>query len=86
MTTEDPTSYDRENLSEKHSLDELAKGMAKGTLTRRRMLKLAGAALLGGVISAAFPGIAEARHRRRSIPCIPACTGGPSALTEHAIA
>jgi hypothetical protein len=41
------------------SFDELAKGLASGTLSRRKALRLMGAALVGGVL-ASIPGIAEA--------------------------
>jgi hypothetical protein len=46
-------------------MDDLATGMADGTITRGKAIKLAGAALLGGGLSlfAAVDG-AEARHRR----------------------
>ncbi len=52
------------DVSGEYSFDELAKGMAQGTITRGRMLKLAGVALLGGILSVAFPGVAQARHHR----------------------
>jgi hypothetical protein len=41
------------------SFDELASGLANGSLSRGRALKLMGAALVGGVL-ASIPGIAEA--------------------------
>jgi hypothetical protein len=41
------------------SLDELAKGLASGTLSRRKALHLMGAALLGGAL-ASVPGVALA--------------------------
>jgi hypothetical protein len=41
------------------SFDELASGLASGTLSRGRALKLMGAALVGGVL-ASIPGIAQA--------------------------
>ena len=40
-----------------HSFDELTRGLASGTLSRRKALKLMGAALLGGTL-ASIPGIA----------------------------
>ncbi len=75
-----------EALTEEHSFDELATGLAGGTLTRARALKLVGAALLGGVLNgAAFPGVAEAKRkkgkkrlRRRPAPIVsptPTCPG-----------
>jgi hypothetical protein len=41
------------------SLDELAKGLASGTLSRRKALRMLGAALVGGAL-ASFPGVAWA--------------------------
>jgi hypothetical protein len=41
--------------------DEVAKGLAAGTISRRRALKLTGTALLGGGLLAMFPGVAGAR-------------------------
>jgi hypothetical protein len=49
-----------------HSFDELSKGLAEGTISRGRALKLIGASLLGGVGALSlFGGTAEARGRRR---------------------
>jgi hypothetical protein len=45
-----------------HSLDELAKGLANGSLSRRDALKWAGAALVGGLLGS-IPGAAWANHR-----------------------
>ncbi len=41
--------------------DEVAKGLASGTISRRRALKLTGMALLGGGLVALFPGVAGAQ-------------------------
>jgi hypothetical protein len=41
--------------------DEVAKGFASGTISRRRALKLTGTALLGGGLLAMFPGVAGAQ-------------------------
>ncbi len=46
---------------EQHSLDELAKGLANGSVTRGRALKLMGAALLGVVSLGLFGGVAQAQ-------------------------
>jgi hypothetical protein len=62
MTTEDRDREVYEGTMEEHSLDELAKGLASGTLSRSRAIKLMGAALLGGVL-ASIPGVALAHHR-----------------------
>jgi hypothetical protein len=51
------------------SLDELAKGLANGTLSRRKALRLLGGALLGGVM-ASIPGVAwAATPEGRGRPC-----------------
>jgi hypothetical protein len=42
--------------------DELAKGLADGSVSRRRALQLIGQALLGGVL-ASIPGVAWAHHK-----------------------
>ncbi len=41
--------------------DEVAKGIASGTISRRRVLKLTGTALLGSGLLAMFPGVAGAQ-------------------------
>ena len=64
MLSEDTPSYDRENPAEEHRyFDELAKGLADAALSRGWVLTLAEAALLGGLLSAAFPGVAQARRK-----------------------
>ena len=58
------------------SLDELAKGLASGSLSRRKALRLMGAALLGGTLFS-IPGMAFARTpptRGGSGPCPPGRT------------
>lgn len=84
MPAEEREPYHK-NATEEHSLvDELAVGVADDTITRSRALKLVGAVLLGGLLSSAFPGLAEARkrhHRRRrrrggSLPTLPLPGGG----------
>jgi hypothetical protein len=45
-----------------HSLDELARGLASGNLSRRKALKLMGATLVGGAL-ASIPGIALAEPK-----------------------
>jgi hypothetical protein len=54
----------REDL-EGSAFDDLAPGLADGTITRARAIKLAGAALLGGALTLLWPGEADARKRRR---------------------
>src|SRR5436305_358545 len=49
-----------DNAKEAHYFDELAKGLAKGTLSRGRALKLLGAGLISSVLVPLIPGIAGA--------------------------
>jgi hypothetical protein len=62
-----PTERRRqEEVSLPHKLitdgfDEVAKGLAAGTISRGRALKLTGTALLGGGLLAMFPGVAGAQ-------------------------
>ena len=49
-----PYRYDEEDITEEYSFDELAKGMAEGTLSRRRALKTVAGAILGGSLLASF--------------------------------
>jgi hypothetical protein len=60
---------------EEYSFDELAKGMASGTISRSRALKMAGAALLGAVLVPFSAAPAEARRRNP-------CKGKPAITTE----
>ena len=53
----------KENAKEAHSFDELAKGLANGTLSRRRALKLLGATLVSTLLVPLAPGMVEARVR-----------------------
>src|SRR5215203_5414934 len=50
------------HLSRSLSFDDLARGLAEGSISRGRAMKLMGAALLGGVL-ASIPGMALANHR-----------------------
>jgi hypothetical protein len=67
------------------SLDEVASGLASGTFSRRKALRLAGAALLGSMVAPLAPGTAEAAVPccERSFKCgetsLISCRGG----TEH---
>jgi hypothetical protein len=54
-------------------MDDLATGMADGTITRGKAIKLAGAALLGsvlGVFAAVDEADAQDRCRRRDVQCV----------------
>jgi hypothetical protein len=48
-------------VTRESSFDALTSGLASGTLSRRKALKLLGAALLGGAALASTPGVALAR-------------------------
>ena len=48
---------------QQHSFDELAKGMASSTMSRRGALKVLVGALLGGGLLAAFPGVSGAQEQ-----------------------
>jgi hypothetical protein len=52
------------------SFDALAKGLANGSVSRRKALKLMGGALLGGVL-ASIPGVALAAPQPGKGPCQP---------------
>jgi hypothetical protein len=49
--------YNREDITEEHSFDELARGLASGSISRRRALKLLGLSIGGGLL-ASIPGLA----------------------------
>jgi hypothetical protein len=57
------------------SFDELAKGVASGTLSRSKALRLLGAALVGGVL-ASIPGVAWAQPPSTAGRCRPQCPEG----------
>ncbi len=58
MTTE----YRREEGTEEHSFDGLAKGLANNSLSRRDALKWVGAAIMGSLL-ASIPGVGWAHHK-----------------------
>jgi len=60
-------AHNPEDITEEHSFDELARGLANGTVSRRRALRLLGGALLGGVL-ASIPGVALAQPEGRGGP------------------
>jgi hypothetical protein len=51
-----------------HSFDELTRGLARGTLSRGKALRLMGAALVGGAL-ASIPGIAWAKPKPADAKC-----------------
>jgi hypothetical protein len=65
MPAEGQYRHHPEDITEEHSVDELARGLASGALSRRKALKLVGMALLGGVgLSALLPSEAGAKHNK----------------------
>jgi len=77
LAAEDHTNQHSENTPTlvDHSVDELAKGLATGTLSRRKALRMLGAALVGGVL-ASIPGVAWAQPQRAAGACRPQCPEG----------
>jgi hypothetical protein len=64
MPTEEHPPHKKEGPLEEHSFDVLARDLADGTLSRQRVLKLVGAAILGSALSiVALPDGADARAR-----------------------
>jgi hypothetical protein len=55
------------------SFDELASGLASGTLSRGKALRLMGAALVGGVL-ASIPGMAGAAPKPKCPGCLSPCS------------
>jgi hypothetical protein len=56
------SAFREDDTGVQRSLDDLASGLASGTISRRRALKLTGAALLGSSgLLALFPGMAGAQ-------------------------
>ena len=53
-----------EDSTAQHSFDDLARGLASGSLSRRRALRLLGGALAGSLM-ASFPGVARGTERKR---------------------
>jgi len=49
----------QEKPAEEYSFDDLARGLATGTISRGRALKLFGAAILGGGVLTLLPGVAQ---------------------------
>src|SRR3712207_6695550 len=57
------------------SFGELARGLARGTISRRRALKVVGTTILGGWLLTLFPKPAEARPRcTQGVGCDNECT------------
>ena len=72
-----------DGTKEHHSLDQLAKGLASGTLSRRRALELGGAAILSSLLGIVGLGLhpEEAQARRRRPRCL-ACAGPGSCASS----
>jgi hypothetical protein len=71
-----PKEENEPNPTRGHSFDELAKGLASGSVSRRQALRLMGGALLGGML-ASIPGLAQA------VPRGPICASGVQCLTSQ---
>ncbi len=81
--------WDEEVTQGGHSLDEVARGLATGALSRRKALKMAAGAFLGGMLGVfSIMNPAHAKRRRRRLRCIPGavvpggndCPGKPGAF------
>ena len=59
---------DKADTARQYSFDELTKGLASGTLSRRRALKLMGGALLGGLL-VSMPGRVSAQPEPPVVTC-----------------
>lgn len=60
----------REDATEEYSFDALAKGLASGTISRRKALKLMGTAILGaGVLTVFSTGEADADVEAADVEC-----------------
>lgn len=77
----------REDTTEEYSFDALAKGLASGTISRRKALKLVGTAILGAGLFAAIPtreaeadqGITQGEHCEGRTPsCSRGCRDAPA--------
>ncbi len=67
----------REDVTEEYSFDELAIGLASGSISRGRALKLVGGAVLGSLLGGLLlPGEAQAARRRRRRVAGPVCPTG----------
>jgi hypothetical protein len=68
-------AFREDDTSVQGSFDDLARGLASGTISRRQVLKLAGASLLGaaGLLGSAKPVEARARCPRHGAGCARRC-------------
>lgn len=67
----------REDIGREHSFDELAKGLASGSVSRRQALRLFGSVLLGGAL-ASIPGVAWAKKVKTKCNKSSQCSSGQS--------
>jgi hypothetical protein len=69
------SEHESRNTTREGSLDELAKGLAGGTVSRGKALRMLGAALFGGAV-ASIPGAALAKQgaavKPKNVTCTPA--------------
>jgi hypothetical protein len=75
------STFREDDTGVQKSFDDLASGLASGTISRRRALKLAGASLLGaaGLLGSANPAEARAMCPRHGTGCSRRCTGNRKA-------
>lgn len=69
----------REYTTEEYSFDNLAKGLAGGTISRGRALKLMAGAILGGGVLTLLPGVARAVETDAS----QGCPNGQRAINDN---
>jgi hypothetical protein len=69
------STFREDDTGVQRSFDDLASGVASGTISRRRALKLAGASLLGaaGLLGVANPAQAATMCPRRGAGCFREC-------------
>jgi hypothetical protein len=74
----------REDNVRQLSLDELAKGLANGSISRGRAIKLMGAALLGGVLFS-IPGVAWAKPKPGKCNKNKQCPAGQTCVNRQCV-
>ena len=73
-------------LTSEHGLEEVAKGLAQGTVSRRRALGALGGILGGGLLAALIPGVARAQtvpEEPGNSPCVRCCREAYGVGTEE---
>jgi hypothetical protein len=75
-----PAEEPNEAVRSQHSFDELAKGLASGTLSRGRALRLVGASLLGVLLGGLLPTRLAGAQTTNCPYNYASCGGGASAV------